>query len=130
MSRPLEDVLFGAPGARPRTGTRVASWLAGAALAFGTGYAIARAAVEGFGERVRARRARLVRPSAAERAEAFGALPTAALDRLHLWPRPARPVAFVAERANWSTHWDGTYVCREVERLAPQGRDVSSLVEQ
>ena len=37
MSRPLEDVLFGAPGARPRTGTRVASWLAGAALAFGTG---------------------------------------------------------------------------------------------
>ena len=44
MSRPLEDVLFGAPGARPRTGTRVASWLAGAAL-----LALAAVVVVGFG---------------------------------------------------------------------------------
>ncbi len=32
MSRPLEDVLFGGPGARPGTGMRLASWLAGAVL--------------------------------------------------------------------------------------------------
>lgn len=44
MSRPLEDVLFGAPGARPRTGTRVASWLTGAAL-----LALAAGVLVGFG---------------------------------------------------------------------------------
>ena len=49
----------------------------------------------------------------------LAALPTAALDRVHLWPRPARPAAFVVERANWSTRWDGIYVCREVEQRAP-----------
>lgn len=49
----------------------------------------------------------------------LAALPMAALDRLGLTPRPRIPVAYVVERANWSTRWDGTYVCREIERIAP-----------
>jgi len=49
----------------------------------------------------------------------MAALPAAALDRVGLWPGPARPVAFVVERANWSIRWDGAYVCEGVERLTP-----------
>ena len=34
-------------------------------------------------------------------------------------PRPATPVVYVAERANWSIKWDATYVCRGIENFAP-----------
>jgi len=47
------------------------------------------------------------------------ALPFAALARLGLAPRPRFPVAYVVERADWSTKWDGTYICQEIERRAP-----------
>ena len=50
---------------------------------------------------------------------ALAVLPAAALDRLGLIAWPRVPLAYVAERANWSTKWDGTYICREVERIAP-----------
>jgi len=49
----------------------------------------------------------------------LAATPFAWLDRAGLMPRPAVPVAYVVERVNWATHWDGTYVRREVERIAP-----------
>lgn len=49
----------------------------------------------------------------------LASLPVAILDRLGLMPRPRVPVAYVVERANWATRWDGTYVCREIERIAP-----------
>jgi len=49
----------------------------------------------------------------------LAAAPVRALDALGLAPRPATPVTYVAERANWSTKWDGTYVCRGIESFAP-----------
>jgi len=49
----------------------------------------------------------------------LAALPVATLDRLGLVARPRLPVAYVVERANWSIRWDGVYVCREIERIAP-----------
>lgn len=54
----------------------------------------------------------------------LAALPVVTLDRLGLIPRPRVPVAYVVERANWSTRWDGTYVCREIERIAPGTAEV------
>jgi glycosyltransferase involved in cell wall biosynthesis len=48
----------------------------------------------------------------------LAAAPMRMLDALALSPRPARPVAYVVERANWSTKWDGTYICQAVERIA------------
>ena len=47
------------------------------------------------------------------------AVPVRALDAFGLAPRPATPVVYVAERANWSTKWDGTYICRTIEGIAP-----------
>jgi glycosyltransferase involved in cell wall biosynthesis len=49
----------------------------------------------------------------------LAAAPVRLLDGMGLVPRPQVPVAFVAEAANWSTFWDGTYICREIEKLAP-----------
>ncbi len=49
----------------------------------------------------------------------LAAAPMRALDALALSPRPRTPVAYVVERANWSTKWDGTYICNAVGRIAP-----------
>lgn len=49
----------------------------------------------------------------------LASLPIRLLDSVGMAPRPRTSVVFVSERANWSTKWDGYYICREVERLAP-----------
>ena len=49
----------------------------------------------------------------------LAAMPYAALERIGLAPHPRVPVAYVVERANWSTRWDGTYICGEIEKLNP-----------
>ncbi len=41
------------------------------------------------------------------------------LDFIGLGPRPAPPVGFVIERADWAIRWVGEHVCGEIERLAP-----------
>jgi len=45
--------------------------------------------------------------------------PVALLDRLGLVPPPAARVNYVVERANWSIHWDGTYICAMIDKIAP-----------
>jgi glycosyltransferase involved in cell wall biosynthesis len=40
------------------------------------------------------------------------------------------PVAFVAENANWSTRWDGTYITEGVNALAPGTATLTSRPEQ
>lgn len=49
----------------------------------------------------------------------LAAAPVRLLDSIGLTRRPQIPVAFVAEAANWSTFWDGTYICREISKTAP-----------
>jgi glycosyltransferase involved in cell wall biosynthesis len=60
----------------------------------------------------------------------LAALPVAALDRLGLVALPRVPVAYVVERANWSTRWDGTYICREIEKIAPGMAEVADRPER
>ncbi len=50
-------------------------------------------------------------------------LPVALLDRLGLVPARA-PVAYVVERANWSTRWDGRNICAAIEKIAPGTAEV------
>src|SRR5690349_13061463 len=54
----------------------------------------------------------------------LAAAPMRAIDALGLSPQPQKPVAYVVERANWSTKWDGTYICKAVERIAPVTAEV------
>jgi glycosyltransferase involved in cell wall biosynthesis len=58
----------------------------------------------------------------------LAALPVATLDGLGLMPAPRVPVAYVVERANWSIRWDGTYVVREIERIAPGTAEIVERV--
>lgn len=60
----------------------------------------------------------------------FAAAPFRAADRLGFMPRPRTPIVYVVERANWSIAWDGTYVCRGVDRIAPGTIEVSSRPER
>lgn len=60
----------------------------------------------------------------------LAALPLATLDRLGLAPRPRVPVAYVVERANWSIRWDGAYVAREIERIAPGTAEIVERVHR
>ena len=49
----------------------------------------------------------------------LAAAPVRLLDGLGLYPRPASPVAYVVERANWSIRWDGTSICNEARKITP-----------
>ena len=54
----------------------------------------------------------------------IAAAPVRVLDMFGLVGTPRVPVAYVVEAANWSTRWDGTYICREIAKLAPGAAQV------
>jgi glycosyltransferase involved in cell wall biosynthesis len=60
----------------------------------------------------------------------LAAMPYVALERIGLAPRPRVPVSYVVERANWSTRWDGGYICGEIEKLKPGTAEVVDRPER